>query len=111
MLSLCYWLFWGDPKSEERECVHIVAGIALSRANPGVILVHEDSGQSPAIYILDFKGVMRGKLNLVGARNGDWEDMSIGSCGPNVVSITGSCIWIAGGSIPFSTSVEVGPYV
>ena len=60
------------------------------------MLVHEDNGNSPTIYILDLAGITRGKLLLKGVRNGDWEDMSIGSCGPNVVSVTGSCIWIAG---------------
>ena len=47
------------------------------------------------IFVLDQKGDLRGKIKLNGVRNSDWEDMSIGNCGGNVFSITGSCIWIA----------------
>ena len=54
------------------------SGLAASRANPGVLWVHNDSGDSARVFALNVQGVHLGIYNLSGAAATDWEDMAIG---------------------------------
>ncbi len=55
------------------------SGIADSRANPGCLWVEEDSGNPPDIYLLKYNGSLLKKISIKGAKNRDWEDMTISS--------------------------------
>src|SRR2546426_5969704 len=56
------------------------SGVAVSRAYPGVLWTHNDSGDGPYLYATDLRGTDRGALLLPGAQAIDWEDMSLGPC-------------------------------
>ena len=55
-----------------------ISGMAVSRANAGVIWVHNDSGDYNRIYALDVQGNIIGAYNMLGTQAVDWEDMAIG---------------------------------
>src|SRR5438876_6301733 len=56
------------------------SGVAVSRAYPGVLWTHNDSGDGPYLYATDLRGTDRGALLVPGAQAIDWEDMSLGPC-------------------------------
>jgi hypothetical protein len=41
---------------------------------------HNDSGDGPFLYAIDPKGKLLGKVEVQGARNIDWEDLTAGPC-------------------------------
>jgi hypothetical protein len=53
------------------------SGLAASRANPGVVWTHNDSGP-PLVYAFDTGGRARGVWRVAGARLYDWEDVALG---------------------------------
>lgn len=55
-----------------------VSGLAVSRRNPGVLWVHNDSGGAPALYAINAQGTLLGSYTISGAVNRDWEDIAIG---------------------------------
>lgn len=62
------------------------SGVAASIRHPGILWVHNDSGE-PTIFAIDTLGNVRGRVTLpVG--NGDWEDIEVADC-PD-----GSCIYL-----------------
>ena len=54
------------------------SGIVASRLSPGVLWVHNDSGNSARIYALNAKGKLLGTYRPKGAHCRDWEDIAIG---------------------------------
>lgn len=56
------------------------SGVALSRAHPDLIWTHNDSGDGPYLYATDSAGVVRARIEVRGARNVDWEALTIGPC-------------------------------
>lgn len=54
------------------------SGLVVSRKNPGVIWIHNDSGDSPRFFAVDMDGSLLATYQLSGATNRDWEDISIG---------------------------------
>ncbi len=54
------------------------SGLAGSRAFPGVLWMHGDSGDSPRFSAVASNGSVLGQFFLDGATNRDWEDMAIG---------------------------------
>lgn len=56
------------------------SGVAVSRAYPGVLWTHNDSGDGPYLYATDLEGRDRGWLLVPGAQAVDWEDMALGPC-------------------------------
>ena len=56
------------------------SGVAVSRAHPGVLWTHNDSGDGPYVYATDLHGTDRGALLIPGAQAVDWEDMALGPC-------------------------------
>ena len=56
------------------------SGVAVSRAHPGVLWTHNDSGDGPFVYATDLTGADRGRVLVSGAENVDWEDMALGPC-------------------------------
>lgn len=63
------------------------SGVAASRRTPGVLWLHNDSGQ-PFLVAVATDGTARGRVYASGASAGDWEDIAVGPC-PQ-----GSCIYI-----------------
>jgi hypothetical protein len=62
---------------ESDELVEI-SGAVASRRQPGVLFVHNDSGESvPRFFAIDDTGRHRGELVLEGASFNDWEDIAI----------------------------------
>lgn len=59
------------------------SGIAVSRDNPGVLWVHNDSGDTARVFAMNTQGTHLGIYNLTGTSATDWEDMAVGP-GPNV---------------------------
>ncbi|MEX2156598.1 MAG: hypothetical protein WD773_07130 [Gemmatimonadales bacterium] len=78
------------------------SGVAVSRAYPGVLWTHNDSGDGPYLYATDLAGRDRGWLLVPGAQAVDWEDMALGPC-PVLFLLrpaaagarTTSCVYIA----------------
>ena len=64
------------------------SGLAVSRAVPGRLWTHNDSGE-PVLFALDARGAVAGQVRLSGASVEDWEAIAVGSCG------TGSCLYVA----------------
>jgi hypothetical protein len=62
------------------------SGVAISRRHPGILWVHNDSGE-PVLYALDTLGHERARI-AVDARATDWEDVAVGPCGSQ------SCVYI-----------------
>jgi len=60
-----------DPRIRE------ASGLAASRRHPGLLYVHNDSGNPPHVYVLDRGGRVRATIELDGARNVDWEDIAL----------------------------------
>jgi hypothetical protein len=55
-----------------------ISGIAASRRNPGVLYVHNDSGDGARIYALNEKAELLAVCSLKGAIERDWEDIAVG---------------------------------
>ncbi len=81
------------------------SGLAISRAHPGVLWTHNDSGDGPYLYATDLGGSDRGFLLVSGAEAVDWEDMALGPCPTR----SGSCVYLAdtGDNLETRTSVTV----
>ena len=54
------------------------SGIVASRKNPGVLWVHNDSGNSARVYAINPEGKLLGTYRIKGAHCRDWEDIAIG---------------------------------
>jgi hypothetical protein len=65
-----------------------ISGLAVSRDNPGVLWVLEDSGASPVLTAIDTEGDTLGTLTFEGVANQDWEDLALGPCGDS------TCLWV-----------------
>jgi hypothetical protein len=65
-----------DPEIEE------VSGLAASHRNSGLLWTHNDSGNDPKIYLIDERLKIKLTCTLPGAKNRDWEDITIGA-GPD----------------------------
>jgi hypothetical protein len=81
------------------------SGVAVSRAHPGIVWTHNDSGDGPYLYATDLHGSDRGAIRVSGAAAVDWEDMALGSC----PSGRGECIYLAdtGDNLERRTSVTI----
>jgi hypothetical protein len=64
------------------------SGIAASRRTPGRFWSLNDSGK-PVVFLLDGRGAVMRRLDVVGATVVDWEAIAVGQCA------AGSCLYIA----------------
>ncbi|MEN2281484.1 hypothetical protein AAGF08_05045 [Algoriphagus sp. SE2] len=55
-----------------------MSGLAFSKMHQDLLYVHNDSGGEPIVYILDSLGNVLGEIELLGAKNRDWEDIAVG---------------------------------
>ena len=65
-----------DPRLNE------VSGVVASRTQPGVLWVHNDSGDTARIFGIGTDGVTRAEVQVAGAEARDWEDIAMGA-GPD----------------------------
>ncbi|MCA8969258.1 MAG: hypothetical protein KDC95_05720 [Planctomycetes bacterium] len=67
------------PLRFEVDCpgVQEISGLATSVRSAGFVFAHEDSGNAKRLLVLDRKGTPVCFYDVVGARNFDWEDMTI----------------------------------
>lgn len=56
------------------------SGVVVSRAHPGILWTHNDSGDGPYLYATDLRGTDRGAVRVPGAEAVDWEDIALGPC-------------------------------
>ncbi len=54
------------------------SGLVASRKNPGVLWVHNDSGDSARVFALSTDGALLAIYNLTDASATDWEDIALG---------------------------------
>lgn len=55
-----------------------ISGAAASRVNPGILYIHNDSGNPNQVYLTDGTGADKGTLTLTPVGNRDWEDIAVG---------------------------------
>lgn len=55
-----------------------ISGVAASRSNPGILYIHNDSGNASQVYLTDASGADKGTLTLTTVGNRDWEDIAVG---------------------------------
>jgi hypothetical protein len=79
------------------------SGVAVSRAHPGVLWTHNDSGDRPYLYATDLEGRDRGALLVPGARATDWEDIALGPCPRS----PGTCVFVG----DVGDNLEARPWV
>jgi hypothetical protein len=65
------------------------SGVVASRRQPGLLWTLNDSGNDAWIYAADTLGRIHGAFEVTGARNVDWEAISLGPCP------SGECLYIA----------------
>lgn len=82
------------------------SGVAVSRAHPGVLWTHNDSGDRPFLYATDLQGRDRGALLVPGAGALDWEDLARGPCPTR----QGTCLFIGDVGDNFETRPSVTVY-
>jgi hypothetical protein len=57
------------------------SGLVASRRQPGLFWTHNDSGNAAQIFAIDGQGHLRGRFAVEGARNVDWEAITIDADG------------------------------
>jgi len=62
----------------QTQLINEASGIVASRKSPGVLWVHNDSGDSPRVFAIDAKGALLGIYQVEKAHLQDWEDIAIG---------------------------------
>ncbi len=65
----------GKVKSDE---ISETSGIAASRRNPGVLWIHNDSGDKARIFAINSESDYLGEFELDGVFHFDWEDIAVG---------------------------------
>jgi hypothetical protein len=65
-----------------------LSGLVASRAHPGVLYAHNDSGDTARFFALDEHAQALGEFDLTGASASDWEDIGLGPCP------TGTCVYL-----------------
>ncbi|KEO75177.1 hypothetical protein [Anditalea andensis] len=62
----------------EKAFLSETSGIVVSRKHPGIMYIHNDSGNDPEVYLLDSLGDYAGRITLKNTINRDFEDIAIG---------------------------------
>ncbi|MGB6220767.1 hypothetical protein [Haloferula sp.] len=81
-LASCAALETKTPEAEEKPvrlldpALSEASGLAVSRCNPDLLWLINDSGASASIHLADTSGQPRGVVHLRGVKNTDWEDLA-----------------------------------
>lgn len=65
------------------------SGLAASRVHANVLYAHNDSGDTPRLFMLGTDGSAKNTVEITGAAAVDWEDVAVAPCGG------GSCVFVA----------------
>jgi hypothetical protein len=65
-----------------------LSGLVASRAHPGVLYAHNDSGDTARFFAISTSGAPLGEFTLDGGSAHDWEDIGLGPCP------TGTCVFL-----------------
>jgi hypothetical protein len=68
-----------------------VSGLAASRAAPGALWMHNDSGDRARLFAVGPDGALLGRVSLPGVTARDAEDLALARCPDGV----GDCLWLA----------------
>ena len=69
----------GDTSSHVADPALIeLSGLAASRAHPGVLWAHNDSGDTARLFAMSATGDALGVFDVAGAKATDWEDIAVG---------------------------------
>jgi hypothetical protein len=91
-----------DPRITE------ASGLAPSRRHPGIVYMHNDSGDGPRIFAVGPDGRTRATFTLAGAGNRDWEGMALGRDGAGRPALFAADIGDnLGGEWPFVTVYRI----
>ncbi len=80
------WPLFGkavDMGLVQDKAINEASGLVASRRNPGVLWIHNDSGDKSRLFAVDEKGVLLATCTLADVTARDWEDITIGP-GPGV---------------------------
>ena len=86
------------------------SGVGVSRAFPGILWTHNDSGHPPDLFAITFAGQLVAHFQLPGAEMVDWEDLALAPC-PATLSQNQTCIYIADTGDNFQHRRKVQLYV
>lgn len=64
------------------------SGVAASARTPGIYWTHNDNGK-PRVFAFDSTGAGRGRVEIAGAAQVNWEDIAVAPCG------SASCVYVA----------------
>jgi len=79
-----------DSTTIADETLSEISGLVASRSQPGILWVHNDSGDEAAVYAIDPQGRTLAKILLIGVDAVDCEDIALGP-GPD----GGDCLYLA----------------
>ncbi len=69
------------------------SGVAVSRSHPDLLWTHNDSGDDPLLYAVNWSGQLVATYHVDGARAVDWEDIALGPCPDPDLGL--ACLFIA----------------
>lgn len=87
---------WATPArtaTVDDDKVNQVSGIVASHRYPGLIWAEEDAGSDPELIAIDADGTVLNRVNVTGAENTDWEDITLGPCADTVEDACG-CLYL-----------------
>lgn len=77
----------------EDDRVDQVSGIVASHRYPGVLWAQEDAGSDAELIALGEDGAVLNRVDVAGADNTDWEDLTLGPCATDTVDACG-CLYL-----------------
>ncbi|MGV3623051.1 MAG: hypothetical protein ACO1OB_19685 [Archangium sp.] len=87
--ATCGCRIWNMPSDAGRIDSELdeLSGLVASRARPGVLYAHNDSGDSPRFFALEGGSIVQ-TFTLADATARDWEDIALGPCP------SGTCVYL-----------------
>lgn len=85
----CECAAWGNPRNlgDVSDRIVELSGLVASRAHPGVLYAHNDSGDTAHFFAMS-PATPLAEYVLDGATNVDWEDIGLGPCP------SGTCVFL-----------------
>lgn len=86
----CPCVQWGNPRNAGLVTDPLVelSGLVASRAQPGVLYAHNDSGDTARFFAIGADARLLQTFTLDGATANDWEDIALGPCP------SGTCVYL-----------------
>lgn len=85
---------WRAVGTLQDERIDELSGVVASRRQPGVLWVHNDSGDRARVFAIGLDGATRAEVRVEGASAFDWEDIALGGDGNLYVADTGDNVRI-----------------